>query len=174
MTLTCWRTKPFLAALILPCLLAGCFGYHVGPVADIDYRTVAVPMFANRTVRPQLEAQVTNGIIKRLHQDGSLQVVDRELADVVVVGKIVDYQRSVLRTEKDDTGVPREYRVTVVAQVEIRDRRNGTRIVEPRRIEGAADTFIGTDLQAADYQALPLAADALARKVVTLLTERWE
>ncbi len=173
MTLPGWKPRLPLALLLLPCLLAGCFGYRLGPAGKTTYRTVAVPMFANQTIRPQLEAQVTNGIIKRLHQDGTLRVVDREQADVVVLGTIVDYDRAVLRTEKDDTGVPREYRITIRVQVIIRDERNDQPIVPSRTIEGVADTFIGSDLQAADYQALPLAADDLARKVVTLLTERW-
>ncbi len=162
-------------ALILLTILfgSGCLGYRLGPVAPIEYESVAVPMFANKTVTPQLEAQVTNGIIKRLQEDGALRIVNSQEADVVVHGTILRYRRDVLRTEKDDSSVPREYRVSLVARVSIHDQRKGTAVVTSREIEGQADTFIGTDLQAADYQALPLAADDLAKKVVALLTERW-
>ena len=179
------RFAPALLACGLLLGLAGCAGYHLGPVAKLTYSTVSVPMFRNKTVLPQMEAQITNGIIRRLQEDGSVKITSRDEADVVVLGEITKYHRTVLRTDKTDlktlttqtqvgSGVPREYRVEITATVEIRDRRNAQPIVPKTELTGSADVFIGTDLQSADYQALPLAAADLARKVATLVTERWE
>ena len=165
--------------------LSGCAGYHLGPVAKLNYDSVAVPMFRNRTVMPQMEAQITNGIIRRLQEDGSVKITSRDEADVVVLGVITKYGRTVLRTDKTDSktlttqtqvgsGVPREYRIEITATVEILDQRKQQVIVPKTELTGSADVFIGTDLQSADYQALPLAAEDLARKVATLVPDRWE
>ena len=158
-------------------LLAGLGGalgcYHLGPVGKNTPRSVAVPMFKNRTLKPQLEAQVTNAIIKRLQADGSVRVDRPANADVVVTGVITRYQRDMLRTQKTDTSVTREYRLGIEALVEARDRTTGAVLLKPTTLTGHADSFLGNDLQSAEEQALPLIADDLARQVVRLLVEGW-
>jgi len=157
----------------LSLLLTGCLGYRVGAVGDRNFKSVSVPMFRNQTVTPQLEAQVSNAIIKRLQQDGTLRVENRETADVVLLGTLTRYRRTAIRATREDSGVPREYRVTITARVEVRDQRTGQIILKPTDFEGSAEVFIGADLQSADYQALPLAADDIARQVVARLVESW-
>jgi len=154
-------------------LAAGCAGYRVGPTLNADYKTVAVPMFKNKTLKPQIEAQITNAIIRRLQTDGTLKVVNEEDADLLITGVLVDYGRGELRSVREDTDVTREYRLTVTARIEARNRRTGEIIVKSTDVTGSADTFIGSDLQSAEYQALPLMADNLARKVVEMVAENW-
>lgn len=162
------------ALLGLCCLLAiSCAGYRLGPVGRADYKSVAVPMFRNATLRPQLEAQITNAIIKRLQADGSLRVQSVADADIVLTGTIARYQRSTVRSLREDTGVPREYNITITATVEAREARTGRVVLQPTELTGSADTFIGHDQQSAELQVLPLIADDLARKVVRLLVETW-
>ena len=162
------------ALSILCCLLClGCMGYHLGPVLKADYKSVAIPMFKNKTLKPQLEAQVTNGIIKRLQSDGTLRVEPKESADIIVTGQILRYRRSTLRALRTEAATPREFRISIDAQVEARDRVTGKVVLQPTVVTGSADTFIGDDLQSAQEQALPLIADDLARQVVSLLVESW-
>ena len=109
------RTAVILAGL--GCVLnAGC-GYRVGPVLKANYRSVAVPMFGNKTYKPQVEAQITNGIIKRLQADGTLRVDSMARADIVVTGDIIRYNRLELRLAQQDTKVPREYRLVITVHV---------------------------------------------------------
>lgn len=161
-----------LLALLLILLSAGCAGYRLGATQELPYRSVAVPMFKNTTLVPQLEAQVSNAIIKRFQSDGTLQVRSVADADVVVTGTIQKYKRRPLRTLQTNTGTPREYKLTIAARIEVRDR-GGRLVFEPVTVEGTAETFIGTDQQSSEAQALPLIADDLAKRVVTLLAERW-
>lgn len=154
-------------------LLPGCAGYRVGPVGKLAYHSVAVPMFKNETHQPQLEAQITNAIIKRLHADGTLPVNSEPDADVVVRGRITSYSRSVLRYVQTDVRTAREYRITITAVIEVRDTHTGAMVLKPTTLAGNADTFVGSDLQSAEEQAWPLVADDLARQVVNLLTESW-
>jgi outer membrane lipopolysaccharide assembly protein LptE/RlpB len=160
------------AGLLAGLILSGCAGYRLGNTRDLSYRTVAVPVFQNRTLYPQLEAQITSAIRQRLQSDGTLQLETAGTADVVLTGVITKYTRRPVRALKSDTGTPSEYRVTITAQIEARDRANQV-VVPATEIEGSADTFIGTDLQSADQQVLPLIAQDLAQRVVTLLAEKW-
>jgi len=163
------------ALSVLTALLCfGCMGYHLGPVLKANYKSVAVVMFKNKTLQPQLEAQVSNGIIRRLQSDGTLRVESKENADIILTGQILHYRRQELRALQTAVLTPREYRINIDARVEARDRVTGDLVLSPKVITGSADTFIGTDLQSAEEQALPLIADDLARQVVSLLTESWQ
>lgn len=167
------RASASLAVLLIALFTAGCAGYRLGPTLSADYKSVAVPMFKNKTLKPQLEPQITNAIIKRLQADGTLKVVNEADADLLVTGVIINYGRTELRTVREDTDITREYRVTITAAIEARNRHTGEIVVKKTNVSGSADTFIGSDLQSAEYQALPLIADDLARKVVELVAENW-
>jgi len=130
-------------------------------------------MFRNRTLRPQLEAQITNAIIKGLQEDGSLRIESEPDADVVLDGDIIRYERNTLRFLRNDSRVPREFEIAITVRVEAKDRRTGDIVLKSTEVTGKSDVFIGADQQSAEFQALPLVADDIARKVVGLLVENW-
>ena len=167
------RETIVLPALAVLLLVSGCAGYHVGPVSHRNFNSIAVPMFPNRTLRPQLEAQITNAIIKRLQQDGSLRVTSEANADVVLTGSIIHYQRDPLRSLRTDTGVPREYEIAITVRVEARDHRTGEVVLKTTDVIGKSDVFIGVDQQSAEEQVLPLIADDIGYRVMKLLVENW-
>lgn len=156
-------------------IVAGCAGYHVGSISKADYHSVAVLTFQNRTTQPEpgLEQQITGAILKRLQADGTLRIESQDHADIVLTGKITHYRRLRLRSLRDLSSVPREYRITITAKVEAHNRITGDVVLKPTVVSGSADTFIGNDLQSADFQALPLVADDMARTIVSLLAESW-
>lgn len=155
-------------------LVSGCAGYHVGPVTKREFNTIAVPVFHNETLRPQLEAQISNAVIRRLQEDGSLRIEDLGHADAVLHGRIVKYERKTLRSLHTDTGVPREYEIIVTVRVEARDRRTGEIVLKSTEVEGRSDVFIGEDQQSGEEQALPLLADDIGKRVAGLLVESWQ
>jgi Lipopolysaccharide-assembly len=159
----------------LICLFAwGCAGYHIGPVTKRNFNSIAVPMFRNMTLLPQLEAQISNAVIKRLQQDGSLRIEAEPRADVVLKGSITKYFREAVRALRTDTGVPREYEITITVRVEATDRRTGEIVLKPTDVEGKSEVFIGEDQQSAEEQVLPLIADDIAKRVTGLLVENWQ
>lgn len=159
--------------LLLAWFASGCLGYHAGPVTKRNFNSIAVPMFHNETLRPQLEAQISNAIIRRLQQDGSLRIEGEPRADVILHGTIFRYQRTALRTLHTDTGVPREYEIAITVRVEATDRRTGETVLRSTEVEGKSDVFIGEDQQSSEEQALPLVADDIAKRVAGLLVESW-
>jgi outer membrane lipopolysaccharide assembly protein LptE/RlpB len=158
--------------LALAVLASGC-GYRLGSLADPSQHTVAVPIFKNTTLVPQLQAQVTDAVIKRFQSDGSLRVVNVSDADVVVEGTIVDVRREPLRFQNINQAVTREYRLTLVVSVTARDAHTAKNLFENQQFTGQTDFFVTSDLQAAEAQAVPLAAEDLARKIVARIAEGW-
>ncbi len=166
------RLATALSACVTALALVGC-GYRVGSLNNRDYRTVAVPIFQNKSNVPQIHAQLTNAVIKRLHADTSPRVVAESDADVVLGGEVIEVERTPLRFQRLNQSVAREYRLTVTAVVSLRDRRTGKLVFENARVTGQTDYFIGADLQAAEAQAMPLAAENLARKIAARVAEGW-
>ena len=164
-----------LVQITFVCFFAlGCAGYHVGPVTKHEFKSIAVPVFRNTTLQPQIEAQISNAIIRRIQQDGSLRIEPEPRADVVLKGSITKYNRESLRSLRTDTGVPREFEITITVHVEAIDRRTGETVLRLTEVEGKSDVFIGEDQQSAEEQALPLIADDIAKRVTGLLVESWQ
>ena len=166
--------RGLIAPLFLVSVFAsGCAGYHIGPVTKIGFHSIAVPMFRNETLRPQLEAPICNAIIRRLQEDGSVRIEERQRADVILTGTVFRYNRAALRALRTETGVPREYQLSITVRVEARDRRTGEIVLKPTEVEGKSDVLIGEDQQSAEMQALPLVADDIAKQITGLLVESW-
>jgi hypothetical protein len=162
-----------LLVLVLALGLSGCAGYKLGSTLGPNYRSVAVSVFRNKTYQPQIETQVTGAIIRAFQADGTLRVESTAVADLILTGEIIQYSRHVLRSQPSDSNAPREYRITIEARIEARDRTTGRIIVGPTTVTGNGDTFIGDDLQSAEQQVLPMVANDLAKRVVTLVAEKW-
>jgi len=170
-----WTSAMVIVHLVLISFLTfGCAGYHIGPVTKRNFNSIAVPMFRNTTLNPQIEAQISNGIIQRLQQDGSLRIEPESKADVVLKGSVIKYFREPLRSLRTDTGVPREYEITITVRVEATDRRTGETVLKSTEVEGKSDVFIGEDQQSAEEQVLPLIADDIAKRVAGMLVESWQ
>jgi len=153
-------------------LLAGCAGYHLGPVngAIPGEKSVEVLPFNNQTLQPRLGDAVTQALRERLQTDGTYHLAPRGGSDVVVSGVITHYNREGLSYLNTDVSTTVNYRVGIVAHVIARDTATG-KILFDKDVNGYTLVQVGTDLADAERQSLPLLAEDLARNITELLTE---
>ena len=107
---------------------------------------------------------------RQLQQDGTYKLDTQNEGDIVLSGTIVSYERHSLSFQSRDALTPRDYRLTITAQVTARDRVSG-RLLLDKRLSGHSDIRIGADLASSERQALPLIATDLARNVTALLVD---
>ena len=96
----------FFSLIVLLVTLSSCAGYHFNttnnPLIGYDIRSVAVPMFVNRSVIPELAAPFTKEIIFALSDYSGIRVYsgDNDKADAVLIGIIEsrDHYNSVVKT----------------------------------------------------------------------------
>lgn len=96
----------FFSILLFTLTLASCAGYHFNttnnPLIGYDIRSVAVPMFVNRSVIPELAAPLTREITYALNDYSGIRVYsgDSDKADAVLIGVIEsrDHYNDVVRT----------------------------------------------------------------------------
>jgi len=161
------------ALLAVAVVLAGC-GYSTRGNLPDHIKTVAVPMFKNRTLEPGVETAVTSGVVNAFSNGGRVRVVPIDQADSILSGEIVGY--SLEGVSFDRNANIRAYRLRIVLNVEFRDMKRNTTLWREEGLQEASD--FQTDGQVSDTVARGLAAvqqaaTEVGRKVVALALDRF-
>jgi hypothetical protein len=161
-----------LSASLMLCLLGGCAGYRLGPAdgSGAGDKSVQFNPFSNRTLEPRLSDAVMTALRRDLQEDGTYRLATRGSADIVVTGAITHYARHELSFVSGDVLTVQDYLVSITAQVTARETGTG-RVLFDRPLTGSTIVRVGSDLTGAERQAMPLLAQDLARKVITLLAD---
>lgn len=167
--------KSFAAAAITAFLLAGCLGYHIGPIKPAylrDIQSISIPTFENKTLTPRIEVVITDSVIKRFQQDGTFQIADGDRADAVLKAEIVRVSRAPARSVRGNVLATVEFNLVVRVRYRLIDR-SGKQLTGPLEATGTTSFFVGSDVTTDERQALPLAAEELASHLVTQVAEGW-
>ena len=155
--------------------LGGCLGYHVGPVKPYylrDVHTIAVPTFKNRTLVPRIEVLVTDTVIKQLQQDGTFQVANGDKADATLEGQIDRINRVPARSVRGNVLATTEFSLGLIVKYSLIGR-DGKPMAGPSQAVGTTSFFVSSDVTTDERQALPLATEDLATRLVSQLSEGW-
>jgi hypothetical protein len=153
----------------------GCLGYHVGPVKPYylrDVHTIAVPTFTNHTLVPRIEVLVTDTVIKQLQQDGTFQITNGDKADATLSGEIERITRAPARYLTSNVLATTEFSLALVVKVTLTGR-DGKQLVPPNEVTGTTTFFVSSDVTSDERQALPLATEDLAVRLVSQVSEGW-
>jgi lipopolysaccharide assembly LptE-like protein len=153
--------RPFPAALLLAAvawLMTGC-GYSAsdpavgqsGAVGGLggyqwkslyreDVRTVAVPIFSNRSFRRGVEFQLTKAIVNQIEAQTPYKVVPRDRADTILEGEITDIFIHTYSADPN-TGVPQDQFYYVRVNFTWKDLRTGKILADRRRFEQTATYY---------------------------------
>jgi hypothetical protein len=166
------RLPEFLALAAGAVLIAGCAGYHLGPVngAVAGEKSVEVIPFNNQTLQPRLGDAVTRALRERLQTDGTYHLATHGPGDIVVSGVITRYNREGLSYLNNDVTTTENYQVGITAHVVARESATG-KVLLDKNVNGYTLVHVGTDLADSERQSLPLLAEDLARNITGLLTE---
>ncbi len=172
--ITGWRRILLISAFyLLPSAFSGCAGYHLGP-AKPDYlknvKTVAVPIFRNNTLLPDIENVMTTSTIAQLQQDGSLQVVGQGQGDATLMCTIDRVQRAPARSVTGNVLLTSEFELTVGLRYQLLEKTTG-KVLDSGRVTGETSFFVGNDIQQDERQAIPIAAQRAAVRLVSDLVE---
>jgi len=164
--------RTWLFSGLLTLALCGCAGYRLGPTGGqvSGARSIQVVPFVNKTLEPRLGESVTSSLRKEVQRDGTFRLNTRDEGDIIISGTLLNYDRASLSYQPTDVITPRDYRLGVVAQVVARERGTG-RVILDQKVEGHSSVRVGADLASLERQTLPLIAEDLARKIITLLAD---
>lgn len=159
--------------LALACVLSGC-GYSFQGTLPSHVKTVAVPIFINRTQQPAVEAVITRAIVDAFATNGRLRVVRPEDADSILEGEVLQYTVGAIAV--DPSLNVQQYRLGVTLNLRMRDVRLNTLLFEQANFSEQADFLVaGSVAQTLSIEAgaLQQAATEIARSVVSLALDRF-
>ncbi len=154
-------------------LLAGCMGYQLGGTRPEGIETVHMAAVVNTTTEPAIELQVTKALLQRIQFDGRLKLRNSaEEADAIIEVKLTDYKLTAIAFRDDLKTTPEQYRLRITGIATLVDRNTGETLSESKTY-GEARFFFESDLTTSKRNALPRAAEEIAKFMVDDLIERW-
>ncbi len=156
------------------------FGYDFGsPKRDDNIRKIFVPRFHDETREPHIQMEATNLLINELTREQTYIVVPRKSeADGVLfvtlkkltMGSVRYVDESQNRKER---GVPIEFKIVVIANIEMLDAKTGDPVWKQRNIRGKYDFSAPEAFLEGKREATIQACADLAREITEAAVERW-
>ena len=164
-----------LLALLVAVVLSGCAGgtgYRHEALYDTSVRTVATPIFENRTFYREMEFRLTEALVKEIEQTTPYKVTGEGAADTIITGTIIAVNQRLLSRQLE-TGVSQEVQVIVTASFEWKDLRTGKVLRKRSRVEGSGEYIpvqgVGEPMEVARHEAV----GEMARHIVSLMASDW-
>ena len=167
------RTGRALGLILAAVVLAGC-GYSTKGSLPDHIKTVAVPIFKNRTLEPGVESAITSGVVNAFSSGGRVRVVPLAEADAILEGEVVGYSLEGLAFDR--SAIVRAYRLRLTLNVEFRDVKRSEMLWRQEGLQETSDFQVeGTvsDTVARGQGAVLQAATEIGRKVVNLAVDRF-
>lgn len=165
-----------MAALASSLLLGGCAGYKIGPIKPKymqGVNSIAIPVFRNETLIPRIETLVSDTIIRQMQQDGTYRVAgSSDNADAIMEGDIKEVRRRPSRSVVGDVQTTQEFSMTLVIHYRLVRRATGEEL-DNRDVTGQTSFFVSGDVNQDERQAIPIAAEDAAVRLVSILSEGW-
>lgn len=173
--LTHWLLPLAILPSLIGCVtpLTGC-AYRSGGLYPEGIRTVAVPVFENRTfyVEQRIEAELTEALVKAIELRTPYKVTDASVADTELRGVVTRVeQRQRLRQPR--TGLPREIEITVSVDARWVDLRSGETLLEIYGLEGVGRYLPGLEIRQSFENAQHEAVERLVRLILSRMEANW-
>lgn len=144
---TAWLGLASAAVLALAGLTAGC-GYTTRSSLDAKFQTIAVEAFQNLSREYDLQAPLTNALLRAFTADGRLEVVGAPHADLLLQGVILDYSLKGLTFDENDEVT--QFICVVMAGVRLTDQETGEVVWEDRAMAGETTFYTRAAGQSSD------------------------
>jgi hypothetical protein len=152
-------------------MLAGCQGYSNTSLYPKDVATVYVEMFDNQSFRRGIEFELTDALAKRIESQTPYKIIsNRDKADTVISGQIVQVKESVLTTERQ-IGRALEKNIELRAVVNWKNLRTGELLIDNKTAIASA-SYSEWQSQSFAYGST-LAANSLAVRIVEMMESKW-
>lgn len=153
--------------------MAGCGPYSASSGrVDETIKRVAVQYLEQGTNEPDLNIDLTDGIILALQTDNTLKVVDEGSADSIISGRVTRYKLSPLGARQDMT--VNEYQVQIAVSLSFTKRATGETIFDKQLFAGTG-TYVLNDPTGltSEETAKGEAAEEIVKDILALVVEDW-
>jgi hypothetical protein len=100
-----------------------------------DVRTVAVPIFTNRTFERNVEFNLSKAVVNYIESNTPYKVVPKERADTILEGEITHIEIDTVSNSSTAGGIPQEQLTTIRVNFTWKDLRNGRILTQRQRFD---------------------------------------
>lgn len=162
----------FLAALGIALWLPGCAGYQMGDPETLPFRTIHVAPPVNASLAPQAAALLGTSVTREIARSGRATIAAADTAEAELAIALTDLQREISADRASDVGLARKWRVILVAECTLTNKRSGQVYFERRSVSAFDEVYTDSGLVPAEYQNMPVLtarlAEAIAREVLSV------
>src|SRR5688572_19176007 len=145
-------------------------GYQWRSLYREDVRSVAVPIFTNKTFRRGVEFALTKSVVNQLEAKSPYKVMPRERADTILEGQIVDIRLQNLSSDSE-LAIPQEQLYVLTVDFLWKDLRTGRILVQRKNFQQTT-TFYPT-LGEGEFVGSQQNVERLATGIVQELQANW-
>lgn len=165
----------FLLGAILPCSLCGCFRYSFSGAVPGHIKTIAVPLFENRTAEYGVVEQITDELILVLQKDNTLKIMDEDDADSILHGTLLRIEDVPYTYEGEGEAQNfsvGEYKLTLIVNLEYYDQVKGE-VIWTQEVSGWGTYDYVTGAPDEREDGFAEAIDKLAQDILNLTVSGW-
>ncbi len=167
--------------LVLPFYIIGC-GYSTQRLLPDNLQTIHVALFENDTYKNtnyekpfkrNIENIVTDQLIEQFLIDGALGVTQKNVADLLLEGKVTYYTKEPLQYSSIDSDDVEEYRIHITVELTLTNQITSEIIFEKEAAMQYEDYDVSGTFIRTEDSALEQAAEDLAKDIVIRIVEGW-
>jgi len=153
--------------------VAGCSTYRLRSTVPEELRTVAVPVFENASGYPEIDAVVTQYVLREFQREGTFKIRAVDNASLKLLGKLVKTDLLPLKYDRNYGSRTSEYRYTLVAEITLVERSTGKLLIDAMPIKASTTFLTHGDMLTGMQDAYPRIAKELSRSIVDAVLAHW-
>jgi outer membrane lipopolysaccharide assembly protein LptE/RlpB len=158
------------AALLFTC---GCANYRFSSSVPEELRSMAVPVFENASGYPEIDAVVTQYVLREFQREGTFTLSSVDNASLKLLGKLVRTELQPLSYDRNYGSRASEYRYVLEAEITLVERGTGKLLIDAMRIKTNTTFLTHGDMLTGMQDAYPRIAKDLARAIVDAVLAQW-
>ena len=160
-----------LAAALL--FAAGCSSYRFSSSVPEELRTISVPVFENDSGLPEIDAVVTQYVLREFQREGTFKIKDVKDSSFKLLGKLVKSETDPLSYDRNYGSRASEYRYSLVAEITLVERATGKLLIDGLPIKANTTFLTQGDMLTGLQDAYPRIAKDLSRSIVDAVLAQW-
>ena len=153
-------------------LMSGCGTYHATSGVPAELRTIAVPVFENKTGYPEFGAIATQHTLREIQREGSFKIAPLESASLKLICSVHSEKRGFSFNRTYGTRAS-ENRFKLIASVTLVERSTGKFLLDNLQIEASTTFMTYDDMLTGMQSAAPRISEELSRNIVDTILALW-
>jgi len=152
---------------------AGCASYRFTSSVPAELRTISVPVFENASGFPEIDAVVTQYVLREFQREGTFKIKDLKDSSLKLTGKLIKTDLLPLSIDRNYGSRTSEYRYSLVAEITLIERSTGKLIIDAMPIKANTTFLTHGDMLTGMQDAYPRIAKELSRSIVDAVLAHW-